>query len=387
MNKVTQSIIDSLTEPQDKKVLTLYLPVHKISTPATTKEDQARYRNMIADGIEKWEAAIGPEAIKASRMQLEAKLDDAEFWNETQKSLAIFASSEAIEFVHLPIESSEYVYVGANYDLAPMRVALSHDQPYYLLTLAKHHPKLFKGDSYGLEIIDLNFPDSPEDALNIDEMFSGSNTVRGVGTQGGGNDMLSTHGQGDSNHAGQEEHLKYLRIIDDKIINSPLIDRKVPLLVAATESEASDFKHISNYPSLITEYVAGNHTLTPLQELHELSWEVIANVVVGVKVAGLIERFNEDKGRQKASSDLAEIAEAVTAGRVDTLLLGIVEKTNDSVSDAGEIKTPLLRLTTDYATSHMCELVQDVVAQGGSIVGVDPEALATPSMVAALYRY
>jgi hypothetical protein len=46
-----------------------------------------------------------------------------------------------------------------------------------------------------------------------------------------------------------------------------------------------------------------------------------------------------------------------------------------------------MRLQNEYATSRMCELVQLTVAQGGEIVGVSPDELATPTMVGALYRF
>jgi len=363
------------------------MPTHKISTPATTGEDQARYKNIIGSGLEQWEMVVGPDAIKSARQILESNIDDPEFWDETGRSLAIFASKNEVKIYHLPIECDEYIYVGNTFDLAPLRIILSHDQPFYMLVLAKHDPKLFYGDSYNLVPVELDLPTSPEDALNIDEMFSGSNTVRGFAAPSGGNDMLSTHGQGDSNHAGQEEHLKYLRIIDNKIIKAHDIDRTIPLLIAATDSEASEFRRISNHPTLITRVVTGNHTLTPTQELHALAWEVISEEVIDDKITKLIERFNEDKGVKKASSDLVEIAEAITNGRVDTLLLGIVEKTNDSVSDVSQSFAPLLRLQNGYKKNSMCEYAQSVAEQGGAVVGVDPELLSTPTMVAALFRY
>ncbi len=387
MNKITQSDIDTLAEVKEDAVLTIYMPTHKVSTPATTKEDQARYRNVIGRGLEQWEMIVGPDAIKSAREKLESHIEDDTLWAKTYRSLAILVRKDEVNLYYLPIETDEYVHVGAYFDLAPLRIALSKDQPFYLLALAKHDPKLFYGDSYGLEAVDIDLPSSPEDALNIDEMFSGSNTVRGVGAPGGGNDMLSTHGQGDSNHAGQEEHMKYLRIIDNKILKDKAIDQGIPLLLAATENEASDFRQASNHAHLLERYVAGNHTVTPLQELHALAWPIICEEVVEARINQLVERFNEDKGRQKASSDIAEITEAIVTGRVDTLLLGVVEQTNDSVSDLNESLAPFIRLQNGYQSSGMCDLARAVVEQGGSIVGVERDVLATPTELAALYRY
>lgn len=390
MNKVTQSVIDSLTTKKAGTVLSLYMPTHKISTPDTAKEDRVRYRNILGKGFEEWQEKLGADAVDITsdiRKQLEAKIEDADFWSETCKGLAIFIQPDGFEVLHLPIECDEYTYVGEGFDLAPLYIVMSMEQPYYVLALAKHNPKLFYGDMYTLEPVEMDFPTSPEDALNIDEMFSGSDTVRGVPTGHGGNDMFSTHGQGDTNHAGQEEHFSYLRILDNKILKNDEIDRDIPLLIASTGSEASDFRHISNHPRLLQCNVQGNHEDTPLHELHDLSWSKITEEIVDKRTAALLERFNEDKGRQKASSDISEVIDATANGKVDTLLLGIVEKTNDSVSDTGEHAAPLIRLQKEYQLNRMCELTQQVIAQGGTIVGVDPELLGTPTMIGACYRY
>jgi len=387
MHKITQSAIESLSEVKGETALSLYLPTHHIATPATSTEDQARYKTLLNKAMEKWESEVGVDTLKTIRAQLEDIIDDADFWKSTSKGLAFFATKDTLECFHMPIECEAYFYVGDSFDVTPLRVACSQDQPFYVLALAKHDPKLFYGDGYDIQPLDISLPESPEDALNIDEMFSGSNTVRGISTQGGGNDTFSTHGQGDTNHAGQEEHMKYLRIIDHILVTSDKVDKKVPLVLAATESEASDFKHASNYPQLLNAFVQGNHTGTSTHELHQLVWPVVAQETVLAQQQALIDRFNEDKGRQKASSDLAEIHEAAKMGKVDTLVLGIVETTNDSVSDVERVAAPLIRLQNEYATSNMCELAQEVIAQGGSIIGADPELVATPTRLAALYRY
>lgn len=388
MNKITQSDIDKLAAIKGAPVLTMYMPTQKNSTPATINENQARYRNVVSKGLAEWELVVGAHTTGNVHERLAVLGEDIGFWSNTNRGLAVFVSRDAVYVYHLPIECDEYTYIGDSFDVTPLRVVLSKEQPFYLLVLAKHDPKLFYGDSYSLEPVAIDLPKSPEDALNIDEMYSGSNTVRGgVGTASTGNGILNTHGQGDSNNAGQEEHLMYLRIIDNKVLKSPLINQKLPLLVAATESEASDFRRISNNPMLMSCYISGNHTVTPTQELHSLAWPMISEEIVGANVKQLVDRFSEDKGRQKASSDVAAINEAISSGRVHTLLVGIIEHTNDSVSDITKSPTLLMRLQKNYLAHHLCELAKMVVAQGGAIVGVNPELLATPTQVAALYRY
>jgi release factor family 3 len=387
MNKINQSVIETLAAEQKGAVLSIYLPTHHISTPATVKEDQTRLKNLIRQGFGEWQEKVGEEEIKGIREQLDSMVDDESFWTDMTQGIALFVNIDTISIYHLPIECQEYIYVGNEFDITPLRICVEVGQPHYVFALAKHDPKLFYGDSYGLEPVAIDFPSSPEDALNIDEMFSDSNTVRGVSTQGGGNDKLSSHGQGDSNHAGQEERLKYFRILDNMIMKAKSIDATLPIVIAATDSEASDFKNLSNLPNLIQEFVAGNHTTTPLRELHQLTWKIIKNEVIDKKRHLLLEQFNELKGVQKASSDPDEIMAATRTGRVDTLLVGIVPTTNDSISDTNDTNAPLIRLDDTYKNLSIRQLINSVVAQGGTIIGIDPDELATPSLVGAIYRY
>ena len=217
-------------------------------------------------------------------------------------------------------------------------------------------------------------------------MFNNSNTVRAFGSGSGGNDMLSTHGQGDSNHAGQEERLMYFRILDNLILTSKEVDTAAPFIIAATQSEATDFKALSKIPRLLEEYIPGNHTSTPLHELHTRAWKSIEESVLNQKAGVAIKQFNELKGLQKGSSDPDEILVAARAGRVDTLLVGLLETTNDSVEDGSHTKEWIIRLNANYR-SRIADLVSAIKAQGGKIIGVDTAALATPTHVAALYRY
>lgn len=386
MNKIDQSIIDELCRDQATQVLSIYTPTHQVSTPSTIKEDQVRLKNLINDGIRQLAEAEPMLDTTSVRRQLDEALDKAGLWGDAVKSVAVFVGADDVHILHLPIECTEYVAIGAKYDITPLQLALDMNQPFYVFALAKHHPKLFKGDLYGLQPVAIDFPSSAEDALHIDEMFANSNTVRGFGAAGGGGDMLNTHGQGDSNHAGQEERLMYFRILDNLILTSKSVDSNAPFIVAATQSEATDFKSLSKIPRLLETYISGNHSNTPLHKLYSKAWDAIAKGILGQKANAVIGRFNELKGLQRGSSDPDEILLAAKAGRVETLLVGLFETTHDSIDDGTHTKDWVIRLNHHYR-SRIADLVSAIKAQGGKIVGVDSNILATPTHVAAVYRY
>ncbi|HEV7952170.1 MAG TPA: hypothetical protein VGO98_02245 [Candidatus Saccharimonadales bacterium] len=387
MNKVTRSSIETLARPQSEYVISIYLPTHRYPTPPHIQEDRTRYKKLLRQAKDAWQEKATNDMASPHFEQLESKMDSLEFWQQTTEGMAIFISAEKSEVYHLPIECEERVCVETSFDITPLLIVSAYDQPYYLLALAMHNTKLFKGDIYGLEPIAIEFPSSPEEALNIDEMFSGSNTVRSQNGPSGASNVIAPHGQGDSNGAGREERLQYFRIIDNMIAESKNVDSSLPVLIAGTDSEAGDYRHMSKLSALIHAYIPGNYTNSTFQDLSALAWPVIQAEIISKRAIEAVDQLNEKIGIQKSSYDYEELTEAANMGRIKTLLVGITRKTTDTVSDAIQTAVPVLTFTKQYEYDNVTELVKKVLAQGGNILGVGNELLPAKIPVAAIYRY
>lgn len=387
MNKVTRSSIETLAKPQSGNVISIYLPTHRHPTPPHMQEDQTRYKNLIRQAKEKWQEQTNDDSMSSTFEEMEGKLDALDFWQQSTEGMAIFASPDILEIYHLPVECEERVCIAESFDLTPLLIITTYDQPYYLLALAMHNTKLFKGDMYGLEPVTVEFPSSPEDAMNIDEMFSGSSTIRNRNSTSGNGAATASHGQGDSNGAGREERLFYFRMIDNAIATAKDIDSSLPVIIAGTDSEAGDYRNLSKLPALIHSYVQGNHTNTTLPELNSLAWPIIQSEVISKRAIDAIEQLHEKEGIQKSSYDYKDVSEAANMGRVHTLLVGITRKTTDTVSDAVHSAVPILSFAKQQDYESIAELVKKVLAQGGNILGVGNEMLPAKVPVAAIYRY
>lgn len=387
MNKVTRSSIETLARPQSGNVISIYLPTHRHPTPPHIQEDQTRYKNLVRQAKEKWHEQVDDDSMSSTFEQMEGKLEALDFWQQSTEGMAVFASPERFEIYHLPVECEERVCVSDSFDVTPLLIVAAYDQPYYLLALAMHNTKLFKGDMYGLESVAIDIPSSPEDALNIDEMFSGSNTIRNQNSPSGNGAAAASHGQGDSNHAGREERFYYFRMIDNAIATTKDIDSTLPVLIAGTDSEVGDYRTISKLPALIHSYVQGNHTTTTLPELNALAWPIVQSEVISKRAIDAIEQLQEKEGLRKSSYDYKDVSEAASMGRVQTLLVGITRKTTDTVSDAVYNAVPILSFAKQQDYESITELVKKVLAQGGTILGVGNEMLPAKVPVAAIYRY
>lgn len=388
MNTITLSQLQPVIRYQGTAALTIYLPTHRFPSPANMREDQIRFKNALRTAENLLEQhKINKDEADAILSGLTDIQDAPDFWHQLQNGLVIFAEKDKYHAFTLPFECEEHISVGSQFDVTMALAVCSFDQPYYLVSLAVHNPRLFKGDITGLTpVAHIELPESPEAALNIDEMFINSNTVRGVSTGGGGNGKLSSHGQGDSREAGNEERLTFFRMIDSMLTDTRKIDQSLPLLIAGIDSEVAEYKAVSKYSNILDTHLSGNHTSTQLNELHDLSWKCIAEEAIGRQRTALIERFNNLIGADKSSVDIKSIKEAAKTGRVDALMVAALAETRDTVTDKDD---SVIKLTFPkwYKQQHINDLALRVLSQGGSVVGFVAGALPKGNPIAATYRY
>lgn len=386
MNKVTQSAIDSLLKQQNEKVVSVYLPTHRHPSPPNMQEDQTRFKNLIREAHDTWRQKYNNDNIADVVAQLLDKIDDLDFWRQATEGMAVFFNTKDVTIHHLPIECEERICVADVYDITPILALVAYDQPYYVLALAMHNSRLFRGDMYGIESVDIAFPKSPEDALNIDEMFNNSNTVRSPQTGSSGiNDVISPHGQGDSSGAGREERLQYFRIIDDLLIHSSEIDTSLPILIAGTESEAGDFKALSKSHVILRSFIHGNYTAISPQEIHAAAWPIIRRELGDAETEQAIDHYQEGRGAHKSSQNIDDIFVAAEQGRVDTLMIDLIRSTRDSVSDSVITEVPKISFSKNY--DQIAKLAHRVWKRGGRVLGIAKVRMPERQHVTAIYRY
>lgn len=382
MHKITPSVVEKLSEPQHSPVLSIYIPTHRHPAPPHIQEDQIRLKNAVREArLLLEESGVDSRGIHANLQAVEELVHDVSFWQGTLEGLAVFITEQEYQYYHSPFEFEESVTCNGAFDVAPLHIVLSQDVKFHVLALAMHGSKVYEGDAYGLRELAVDLPMSPEDALGIDEMFANSQTVR---SHGGG---TAPHGEGDSSEAGAHERLQYFRIIEQRLVSHKQFDTAVPLVLAATDSEAGNFRSVVQLSGLLDDYVPGNHLDTASQELFALVWPKIRSHVIQKCESQLVERFGEYQGKDRASIDAQHIEEAAEQGRVEALLVNYIDDTRDSVSDAHVEVSPVIRTATDEDQVYLKHLIDLVCSQGGKVVGLDHSRMPAAAPVAALYRY
>ena len=169
------------------------------------------------------------------------------------------------------------------------------------------------------------------------------------------------------------------------IMSTKEIDDKMPLLMAGTDDEVTEYRNVSSYKNILPTYINGNHTERNERVLHELAWPLIQTECCGKEQEELTRTFNELQGIGRSSGDIAEIEEAVKLGRVDALLLELIASTRDTISDVSQ---PIMKLILpNEMAASINALAVATHRQGGRIVALMHHAMPAKVALAAVYRY
>lgn len=389
MNKITKSVIEKLAEYQGSPVISIYLPTHRLPGPQHSQEDQTRFKNLLRDATSllEDEGADSP-ALRENLKSLEELIDDVSFWQDTLEGLAVFIDDIEVQMYASPFEFEESVSYGDVFDVVPLHMVLSQNRGFYTLALSLSDPKLYRGDAYGMEAVDAGLPKSLEDALNIDELPA-NNKMRGShrGGHSSTGGTTSPQGEGDTSESGHAEKLQFFRIIEKTIQQHPRFDPELPFLLAATENEAAHFKSVTNFKSMLEDVLHGSFSDRAPGEVFKSAWSIIRRRVIDRQEEELASRYQESFGVYKASMDLDEITTAIQEGRVETLMVSLVDETNDSITDYQEGPAPVVRVVPENLRERLREAIELAFDQGAKIVGMDQSRMPGQSMVAALYRY
>jgi hypothetical protein len=156
-------------------------------------------------------------------------------------------------------------------------------------------------------------------------------------------------------------------------------------MLAALPEYHAVFHGVSHNPFLMAEGVELNPGALTVYRSRKEAWAK-AEPHHRARLARLADKFHAARFRQLGSNDLVEVAEAATAGRVDTLLIAADRQI------PGRIDRSTGRICSgDLAHSEVDDLLDDVaeaaLRAGGQVLVVPADRMPFPSAVAAIYRF
>lgn len=327
---LTDAFPPSIIEKESDVKLSIYMPTHR--TAPDNKQDPLRFKNLLKEVEEKLKDSPHQKDILD---QLEQLAYDLDFWIYNKDGLVILMSEKDVAIYRLHRKVEDFVYVGNYYYLKPLIMNYQSDHQYYALGLARDHFKLFKGNRYGFQEVDLS-----EHPTTLKEVVGDEVKGRTLNFGGyGGRDTLY-HGHHARSEEEKEDTRKFFNYVDEFVMDHFTEKFKIPLVLVSLPEHQGSFRAISQNRRLLDKGIEKAYSSISENEFKQVIWQVLEPLYLE-KTATLVKRYHE-----KPSTDvIQEIIVALQEQRVQSIVLELdrqirgyvnMEKQKYSLDENGE---------------------------------------------------
>lgn len=387
MRQLSTDWLTSLLIDQEPPCISLYQPTHR--QHPDNQQDPIRYRNLLREMEESLRQKYPAREARTILERFRAVERDHDFWNHRTEGLAILASREKFEVLELQRPVAELLVVADSFHTKPLLREFQSADRYQILVLNRHEAKLYEGNRYALDAVELtNVPSTIGEALGeelTDQHLTVASYGAGAARAAGGGAPPSVHAQGDRKEEIDIDRDRFFRVIDRAILEHHSRPSGLPLILAALTEYHAPFRAVSHNPFLMEGGIMTNADALSLDELRAEAWKNVEPLYLQ-RLAKLVESYHAARSRDLASDDLAQVAEAVTAGRVGTLLVegdrqvpGKIDRATGRIQ-AGELSDPEVDDILD-------DLAETAMQRKGDVVIVPTERMPSDTGVAAIYRF
>lgn len=364
-----------------KPCISLYQPTHRHGPE--NQQDPILFKNLLKEieqSLSKKFTKSEMEPLLKPFKQIEL---DWNFWQYAGEGLAIFATEGKCIVYRLQRPVKKLAIVADSFHIKPLiRVFQSADR-YHLLGLNREKFELFEGNRYGFERveIDQSIPQTIQDALGIEE----KNPPLKAGAFSGAGGSTVFYGHGSKQEEIQKDMERFFRYVDKTIFTHFSNPMKLPLFLVALDEYHTPFQNISNNPYLQKEGIKIAYDAVSKEELKELAWKVIEPIYLE-KTRKLVDKYESARVREKATDQIAEIARAAIANRIECILIESDRLYPGRVNmETGELETKDLH--DPEIDDILDDLAEIVFRNKGEVVVLPKERMPTDLGVAAIYRY
>ena len=283
-----------------------------------------------------------------------------------------------------PVESC--VELSSCFCVAPLVDLLIRDEYFYLLVISKKTVKLFRVDSYGINIVNVDLPQGIEQVKRLSDLDattfrSGSSGSRApVASQEG-----SYHGAGGGNPDGKDNLLVYFEAVDDILFKEIFNKENVPLVLAGVEYEIPIYRSACDYHNVWPEALTGSREHQENGVLYKDAMELM-KPYFEQSVSRAVNLFMNNIATPKTSSMPHTVIPAAYYSQISHLFVAKGEHIRGTFD---EMSNELV--LHDGPDQDGEDLIDNVVvktlANGGEVYLLDKEKMPVEAQVAAVLRY
>ena len=383
MSTLDKDYAAGLLDKCDPPCLSLYQPTHRHHPD--NQQDPIRFRNLVKELEEPLRQQFPKDDIRTLLQPFLALANDMDFWNHTLDGLAVLGARGIFRVYKLQRPVTEFALVADSFHTKPLMRILQSADRYQVLGLNRQEIRLFEGNRDALDEIELarTVPKTITEALG-DELTEPHRTVASFGGIGDGHSPMH-HGHGGKESEVDIDAERFFRAIDRGILEHHSKPAGLTLILAALPQHHHLFHQVSHNPLLIEDSIEVHPDSLTIEELRQRAWQILEPHYLA-RLAKLVEEFGNAKSKGLGDDVLVQVAKAIVAGRVATLMIEAVRKIPGRIDSAtGEIEFgDLSHPEVDDVLDDLGELA---LKKGGQIVIVPTERMPTDTGIAAIYRY
>ena len=383
MSTLDKDYAAGLLDKCDPPCLSLYQPTHRHHPD--NQQDPIRFRNLVKELEEPLRQQFPKDDIRTLLQPFLALANDMDFWNHTLDGLAVLGARGIFQVYKLQRPVTEFALVADSFHTKPLMRILQSADRYQVLGLNRQEIRLFEGNRDALDEIELarTVPKTITEALG-DELTEPHRTVASYGGIGDGHSPMH-HGHGGKESEVDIDAERFFRAIDRGILEHHSKPAGLTLILAALPQYHHLFHQVSHNPLLIEDSIEVHPDSLTIEELRQRAWQILEPHYLA-RLAKLVEEFGNAKSKGLGDDVLVQVAKAIVAGRVATLMIEAVRKIPGRIDSAtGEIEFgDLSHPEVDDVLDDLGELA---LKKGGQIVIVPAERMLTDTGIAAIYRY
>jgi hypothetical protein len=391
MNRLSRRDLKELIEQQSEICLSMFVPTHRQAGPEM-QQDPLQLRNQLREAEQLLlTRPLESMSIAEFLAPIEALLKQQALWQHPEEGLALFRSPEAFRCYQVPFRFKPQVVVGTHFYLKPLLRFLTGEGRFFLLALSHNEVRLLEATRTHVQEINLpdSVPTSLAEAMKEDETGDGlqyHSSASGATIGKGGRRPVLFHGQGADTVDEKKQLLHYFQQID-RGLHALFHEETAPLVLAGVAYLLPIYHKANTYPHLLAEGVQGNPDRVKVsnETLCKQAWPLVEPVLRNEQQASLAQ-FEENKGTDRASSNLSELVPAAFYGRIDRLFVALDQEQWGSFEQ--NTSTLHLHEKAEPGDEELLDLVAtQTLLHGGTVYTLEQEQMPDRAMLAALYRY
>ncbi|GAB2633182.1 hypothetical protein ABI214_15160 [Prescottella soli] len=347
--------------------ISIYTPTEDdIQDPGKSRLE---FTNQVKSAVEQVD---DPKERAAFEQAFEDLINDEAFWRYQARSLVVLATPDRLRRYRLPNRLGSTVIVGDRFYIKPLLRTVTFPQTAYVLALAEGSVRMIEVTA-----------DQPPTKIDVPGLPSDAASYAGVSSLGR-TPPGRVHGRVQGDEGRKLRVHEYVRAIDHAL-RSVLTGRDIPLILAAAEPTASQYRAVNNYHKLLDEGIPGNPEEMTDGQIAETCRKVLDSYYAQ-QLAETRKQFDELRSKGRAQVEISDVARSATFGRIETLMVdieGVVPGTIDP--DSGTVT--LAELDGNHSYGVVDEIARRALLTGAKVLALRSGDVPDEVPAAAILRF